>query len=112
MLELAAGGLGPRAIAERLRLTDRTVRTHLADPSAAADLRRLTDDRLRLLARRALAAAEDAPGVLSKVAGDDAQPGMARVGAARAILDNAAKLVVAADLAERLAALEQQLDRQ
>ena len=112
IVELAAGGHGPKAIAEQLRLSDRTVRSHLNDPDTASELRRLTDDRLRALARRALAAAVGALAVLLNVAGDAAQPAPPRVAAARAILDSATRLLESADLAERVSALEEQLAAQ
>ena len=107
---LAADGLGPRAIAERLGVTDRTVREHLNAPEVAAELRRLQDERLRLLTRRALGGADVALGVLRDLAEDGAQPAGARVTAAKALLDAALRLVEATDVAERLDHVESWLD--
>ena len=44
VLELAAQGLGPREVAERLQVTDRTVREHLNNPDAVAELRKVQED--------------------------------------------------------------------
>ena len=108
VLELAARGLGPKAIAEQLGINDRTVRGHLNDPSTTAELRRLQEDRLRRLSVQALDLSESALGVLRQVAEDAEQLGSARVAAARAILDSALRMLEIADLAERVAALEEQ----
>ena len=109
VLELAAQGCSPGAIATRLGLTDRQIRHYLHDPATTAELRRLQDDRLRALSRQALDAAASALGVLRGVAEDDRQPAPARVAGARAILDAALRLVESADLAERVTALEERL---
>ena len=109
IVELAADGLGPRAIAERLGVTDRTVREHLHDPAVGRELRRFQDERLRLLTGRALDGAGVALGVLRGVAEDGAQPAGARVTAAKALLEAALRLVETRDLAERVAALEAQV---
>ncbi len=109
ILELAAAGVGPRAIAREVGVTDRTVRHHLNSAEAEAELRRLQDERLRLLTRRALDGADGALEVLRAVAEDGAQPAGARVTAARALLDAALRPAETRDLAERVAALEEQL---
>ncbi len=108
-IELAADGQGPRAVAEALGLADRIVRGHLNAPEVAAELRRLQDERLATLTRRALDGAGAALGVLRAVAEDAAQPAGARVTAARALLDAALRLVETHDLAERVRALEDQV---
>ena len=99
-------------MAERLKVSDRTIRTYLGDPSTGAELRRLQDDRLRQVSRLALTAAESAIGVLRSVAENNMQPAGPRVAASRAILDSATRLLEVTDLAERIAALEQLLERQ
>ena len=109
-VELAAEGGGPKAIAEALGLAGRTVRGHLNNPEVAAELRRLQDERLRLLTRRALGGADVALGVLRDLAEDGAQPAGARVAAAKALLDAALRLVEATDVVERLDHVESWLD--
>ena len=106
-IEFAAQGLAPRDIAERIGMSDRTVRTYLSDPTAVAELRKVQEERLRALARRATALAEGALAVLWKVAKDDAQPAPARVAASRAILETTLRMTEVADLAERVSALEE-----
>ena len=106
-IELAAQGLAPRDIAERIGMSDRTIRTYLSDPAAVAELRKVQEERLRALARRATALAEGALLVLWKVAKDDAQPAPARVAASRAILETTLRMTEVADLAERVSALEE-----
>ena len=100
-IELAAQGLAPRDIAERIGMSDRTVRMYLSDPTAVAELRKVQEERLRALARRATALAEGALAVLWRVAKDDGQPAPSRVAASRVILDGALRLIETADLAER-----------
>ncbi len=107
---LAAEGRGPKAIAEALGIADRTVRGHLNNPEVAAELRRLQDERLRLLTRRALGGADVALGVLRALAEDTEQPSGARVTAAKALLDATLRLVEATDVAERLDHVESWLD--
>ena len=109
-VELAAEGRGPKAIAEALGIADRTVRGHLNNPEVAAELRRLQDERLRQLTRRAVDGADVALGVLRAVAEDAGQPAGARATAARALLDAAVRLVEATDVAERLEHIEAWLD--
>ena len=111
-IELAAQGMAPRNIAERIGMSDRTVRTYLSDPAAVAELRKIQEERLRALARRATALAEGALAVLWKVAKDDGQSAPARVAAARVILDSTLRMTEAADLAERVAALEERTESQ
>jgi hypothetical protein len=106
IMALALEGLDGKVIAERLGIAARTVRGHLAQPAMIAALRQAQDDRLRQLTRQALTQAERALRVLDAVAQDEAQPGSARVGAARAVLDLAAKLIENTDLVERIEALE------
>ncbi len=106
VVELAASGASPRAIAASLGLSDRQVRHYLNDPTTASELRRMQDDRLKSLTRRALDGADVALGVLRTVAEDAEQPGMSRVHAARALLDAAIRLVEATGVAERLEAME------
>lgn len=107
-IELAAEGKGPKAIAEAVGIAERTVRAHLANDAARAELRRLQDERLTAITRRALTASEKALEVLEDVAEHSKVP-MARVMAAGKILDVGLKLIETADLAERVAALEQRL---
>jgi hypothetical protein len=106
ILELAVQGHGSPAIAERLGIPARSVRYHLAQPEAVAELRKAQDDRLRQLMRQALAQAESALAVLRRVAEDELQPAAARVAAARAVLDTTSKWVESTDLVERIEALE------
>ena len=108
IIELAADGLGPKAIAGQLDVTDRTVREHLNDPATVAALRAIQGERLRAITRRALATAATALEVLEVVALRGNAEG-ARVMAARAILDHTHKLLEAHDLAERITALEARL---
>lgn len=106
-LELAADGLPPAAVAERLGLAPRTIRRYLASPDARQALQRLRDERLRQLAARALSEAGPALAVLRAVAEDPSAPAQARVSAASKLLDAAARLYEAVDLLERVAALEE-----
>ena len=112
VLALAAQGCTPAMVAERLGLSDRQVRHYLNDPQTVAELRRQQDDRLRALARQALDTAGSALDVLRGVAEDGHQPAAPRVAASRAILEAATRLLEVADLAERVTALEQQLEQQ
>ncbi len=110
ILELAAVGGSPKAIAATLGVTDRTVRHHLNDAEAAGELRRLQDERLRVLTRQAVVTAEGALNVLRALATDTTERGDVRVAAARAILENALRLVEAVDVAERLDHVERWLE--
>ena len=112
VLELAAQGLRPRELVEETGLSDRTVRRYLADPSVVAELRKVQDERLRALARRATTLAEGALAVLWQVAREDGQPAAARVAAAKAILDSTLRMTEVADLAERVSALEERTESQ
>lgn len=107
-IELATEGRGLKAIASELAVTHATVRRHLSRPDVVAELRRLQDERLRAIARRALAASEVALDVLIDVATNGRVP-MARVIAARSLLDINLRLIETAELADRIAALEDQL---
>ena len=106
-IELAAQGLAPRDMAERIGMSDRTVCTYLSDPAAVVKLRRVQEERLRALARRTTSLAEGALAVLWKVARNDGQPAPARVAASRAILETTLRMTEVADLAERVSALEE-----
>ena len=106
ILEWAVQGHDAAALAAQTGIPRRTVHWHLSQPETRAELRRLQDARLHGLTRQALAAAGAALAVLQAVAEDAAQPAAARVSAARAVLDTAARLLETADLAERVEALE------
>ena len=107
VVELAAQGLSTREMAERLDLTDRSVRRYMTNPAVVAELRKAQEERLRALARRATALAEGALAVLGAVAKNDGQPAAARVAASRAILETTLRMTEVADLAERVTALEE-----
>jgi len=109
-LELLASGVPPAAVAEQLGLSPRTVRHYAADPEAKAVLRQLRGERLRQLATQALAEAGLALATLRRILEDENAPASARVSAAAKLLETAVKLVEAADLAERVEALEELLE--
>lgn len=106
ILELAVTGAGPNAIAAEVGVTDRTVRHHLNDADTVVELRRLQDDRLRQLTRRAVDGADSALVVLRDLAEDTTQRGAVRVAAARAVIENAVRLAEATTVADRLDAIE------
>jgi predicted ArsR family transcriptional regulator len=108
-LELLAEGLPPQAVAEQLGIAPRSIRRYLASPDARETLRRLRDERLRQLAGRALAEASPALATLRAIVEDAATPPQARVSAAGRLLDVALRLAEAVDLAERVEALEEQV---
>jgi len=106
-LELLAEGQTPQAVAERLGVSLRTIRSYLASPNVRETLQRLRDERLRQLAGRALAEAGAALATLRAIVEDEAMPPQARVSAAGKLLDVALRLAETVDLAERVEALEE-----
>lgn len=94
------------AAAQAANIARRTAFVYLANPAVKRRLAELGDDAIRHAARRAVAAIDAALDVLEAIAGDEATPAGARVAAARAILENAARLRTEAEIAERISALE------
>ena len=111
-VELTALGHDAATIAGRVGVSVRQVRRYLAEPETRARLRELEGERLRAVARKAAALGGGAVVVLTTIANDKAQPAAARVSAARGLLDTMLKVGELADLAERIAALEQLMERQ
>ena len=106
ILELAVTGAGLNAIAAEVGVTDRTVRHHLNDADTVVELRRLQDDRLCQLTRRAVDGADSALVVLRDLAEDTTQRGAVRVAAARSVIENAVRLAEATTVADRLDAID------
>ena len=106
VLELLAQGATPGQVDGRLGLSERTIRHYLADSATKARLRQLQDERLAALARRVLTGAEAALATLLALLERQDLPPQSKIAAGRTVLEVALRLVEAADLAERVAAVE------
>jgi hypothetical protein len=107
LLALACGAT-VEAAAGQCRLSERTVYRRLADPDFRRRLQAVRADMVQRAAGLLTAAAVEAVKTLLELQKASA-PYAVRLGAARAVLELGTKLREAADLEERLAALEQQL---
>jgi len=94
------------AAAEAAGIARRTAFNYLKLAHVKAEVRRLSDDTMKQAARRAVAAMGAALATLEEIHADAEAPAGARVSAARAILENAARLSGDIDVIERLEALE------
>jgi len=107
LLALACGATVESA-ARQCRLSERTVYRRLADPEFRRRLQALRADMVQRTAGALTAAATEAVRTLLELQKATSPPGV-RLGAARAVLEIGVKLREAAELEERLAALEERL---
>jgi hypothetical protein len=107
LLALAVGATVENA-ARQCGLSERTVYRRLGEPEFRQRLQQLRTDMIQRTAGALTAAATEAVRTLLELQKTGAPPA-ARLGAARSILEIGIKLREAADLEERLSALEQQL---
>lgn len=110
-IEHAAMGVAPAEIAERLGISPRSVRRYLSHPDARVALRQHRDERLAQIAGQALLLAEAAMTTLWQIASDARAPAAFRVSAASRLLDVAVRFSEGVDLAERVASLEETIER-
>jgi len=94
------------AAAEAAGIARRTAFVYLKKPDVRAVIRRLSDEAMKQATRRAVSAMAGALATLEEIHTDEEAPASARVAAARAILQNAARLNGELDIIERLEALE------
>ncbi|HEY7153831.1 MAG TPA: helix-turn-helix domain-containing protein [Gemmataceae bacterium] len=107
LLALACGATVENA-ARQCGLSERTVYRRLGEPDFRQRLQQLRTDMIQRTAGALTAAATEAVRTLLELQKAAAPPAV-RLGAARSVLEIGIKLREAADLEERLAALEQQL---
>ena len=107
LLSLACGATVENA-ARQCGLSERTVYRRLSEPAFRQRLQQLRTDMIQRTAGALTAAATEAVRTLLELQKAAAPPAV-RLGAARSILEIGIKLREAADLEERLSALEQQL---
>ncbi|MBC7099505.1 helix-turn-helix domain-containing protein [Candidatus Bipolaricaulota bacterium] len=114
-VELLAQGLSTSEVADRVGVSDRTVRRWLQKDAAVRDaLRELHKEALLGIARRLRALAQHATDALGHVLKAEDTPPAVRVSSARAILEFVVRLedlTRLEELEERLAALEAKLGR-
>ena len=107
LLSLACGA-SVDAAARQCGLCERTVYRRLEDPEFSQRLKQLRADMIQRTAGALTAAATEAVRTLLELQKVAAPPAV-RLGAARSVLEIGIKMREAADLEERLSALEQQL---
>jgi hypothetical protein len=107
LLSLACGATIENA-ARQCGLCERTVYRRLSEPAFRQRLQQLRTDMIQRTAGALTAAATEAVRTLLELQKAAAPPAV-RLGAARSVLEIGIKLREAADLEERLSALEQQL---
>jgi hypothetical protein len=107
LLALACGA-SVESAARQCGLSERTVYRRLAEPAFRQRLQQLRTDMVQRTAGALTAAATEAVRTLLELQKAAAPPAV-RLGAARSILEIGIKVREAADLEERLSALEQQL---
>ena len=94
------------AAAEAAGISRRSAFYYLKKPSGREYIRQLSDEAMKQATRRAVAAMAGALQTLEEIHHDAEAPASARVSAARAILENAARLSADIDILERIEALE------
>lgn len=92
--------------AERAGIGERTLRRWLQDAAFREALHRAQDETLAQAARQSLAAMGEALATLQGIMADPLAQPTARVSAARAVLEHAARLYEIVNLSERVALLE------
>ena len=108
-IEALVAGASRSAAAAAAGVAERTLRRWASSDDFAAQLRLAYDEAFTDALRVLRGAAMDAVRALREVAGDRDAPPAARVGAARAILEEGRKAIELDDTEARLAALEHQL---
>jgi hypothetical protein len=108
LLALACGAT-PEAAAQKVGLSVRTVYRRLAEPAFRLQVQELRADMVRRLAGMLTAAGVGALRTLSQLQ-ESAVSESVRLGAARSIVELGCKVREAADLTDRLAAVEAQLE--
>ena len=107
--QFAAAMLAARTKAEAARragISERTARTYLKDPRVQAAIGRGLDDVLAEATRHVIGAAAQAIATLEEIHKDPAAPPLARIAAARLILDAVPRYRQTLDLATRVTNLE------
>ena len=86
-VELLAQGLSPSEVADKVGVSDRTVRRWVKRPEVAEALRELQREALHGIARRLRALAQHATDALGHVLKSEDTPPAVRVSSARAVLE-------------------------
>ena len=86
-VELLAQGLSPAEVADKIGVSDRTVRRWVRRPEVAEALRELQREALHGIARRLRALAQHATDALGHVLKSEDTPPAVRVSSARAVLE-------------------------
>lgn len=105
-VELLAQGLSPSEVADKVGVSDRTVRRWVKRPEVAAALRELQQEALHGIARRLRALAQHATDALGHVLKSEDTPPAVRVSSARAVLE----FVVRLEEIEKLRELEERIE--
>ena len=100
-------GVRPVEAGRMVRVSPRTARRYASDPAIRAALAEAQDLAIGDAARQAADAMYAAIDTLQTIMEDATMPSSSRVAAARAILENGARLFEAVTLSERVAQLEQ-----
>jgi len=111
-VELLAQGLSTSEVAEKLGVSDRTVRRWLHDPQIRAALDEVSREALDRIKRRLFALGHHACEALREVLRSPDAPPAAKVSSARAVLEYLVKLETLSrlqDLEERVRALEERM---
>jgi hypothetical protein len=108
LLAALACGATPEAAARAVGVSPRTAYRRLADPAFRQRLQGLRSDMVQRTAGALTAAGAEAVRALLALL-REAAPAAVRLGAARSVLELGVKLREAAELEERLAALEEQV---
>jgi len=105
-VELLAQGLSPVEVADKVGVSDRTVRRWVKRPEVANALRELQREALHGIARRLRALAQHATDALGHVLKSEDTPPAVRVSSARVILE----FVVRLEEIEKLRELEERIE--
>jgi len=109
-VELLAQGLSPSEVADKVGVSDRTVRRWIKRPEVAEALRELQREALHGIARRLRALAQHATDALGHVLKSPDTPPAVRVSSARVVLEFVIRLEEldkVEELEERIRAIEQ-----
>lgn len=92
--------------AREAKISDRQASRYMASPVVRAELRRRQNETLAQVTRKLIANMGDAVGALAGIAKSASAPESARVSAAGKLLDSGLRFTETADLAQRVADLE------
>jgi len=106
-VELLAQGLSPGEVADKIGISDRTVRRWVKRPEVADALRELQREALHGIARRLRALAQHATDALGHVLKSEQTPPAVRVSSARAVLE----FVIRLEELEKVRELEERIER-